>query len=486
MASTDALIAPVKAVAFRMPMGPFFKTDGTIITGWTSADSEISEDGANYTDCTNEATEIQTSGTGFLDLTSGETNCDAFWIKTTISNTDAVPFVAYFSTQRAGAYLRSDVREFLATAYTDGAIPAAVAGASGGLVIAGSNAATTFATLTSTGAFTVDDFLIGGNFDVVGATSLDSLAVNNGVTLNSITVAGGFIATNAGNDIRGVTISAIANNAITAASIANGAIDAATFVSGALDAVWSTATRTLTDLPAIPANWITAAGIANDAIVEIAEGVDAELSANHGGGAWGASGGSGAFTITITVTDGTDPIQNASYGIYDSGVLAASGLTDASGNGVASLDSGSYLVALVKGGYIFTPVTRTVVSNETGTLTNDLEMTAVIPPSPSPNPSKGTIYGSFINSTGANAPGVIVTATLRGTGGPYRIGDNMVVPTTVQARSIANGTWTMDLFGNADITPSGSFWQVAALDTGFNENVTVVSGEVQNMKEYIV
>jgi hypothetical protein len=121
MASTDALIAPIKNTAFRMPVGPFFKTDGTLITNWTSADSEISEDGANFADCTNEATEIQTSGVGFLDLTSGETDCDSFWIKTTISNTDAVPFVAYFATQRAGAYLRSDVRENAGTAITSAA-----------------------------------------------------------------------------------------------------------------------------------------------------------------------------------------------------------------------------------------------------------------------------------------------------------------------------------------------------------------------------
>lgn len=118
MASTDAKLAPVKAAAFRMPIGPFFKTDGTIITSWTSPDSEISKDGGNYADCTNEATEIQTSGTGYLDLDTSETNCDGFWVKTTISNTDAVPFVAYFATQRAGAYLGADVKENAGTAIT--------------------------------------------------------------------------------------------------------------------------------------------------------------------------------------------------------------------------------------------------------------------------------------------------------------------------------------------------------------------------------
>ena len=58
---------------------------------------------------------------------------------------------------------KGDMSHFVGVAQTSGAIPAAVAGAAGGLAIAGSNAATTFATLTVTGATTLTGALTGTN-----------------------------------------------------------------------------------------------------------------------------------------------------------------------------------------------------------------------------------------------------------------------------------------------------------------------------------
>jgi hypothetical protein len=66
------------------------------------------------------------------------------------------------------------------TAYTGGAIPSAVAGAAGGLFIAGSNAATTVATLTVSGTTTL-----------TGAVSLGSTLTTTGlVTFAGLTVSG--------------------------------------------------------------------------------------------------------------------------------------------------------------------------------------------------------------------------------------------------------------------------------------------------------
>lgn len=87
--------------------------------------------------------------------------------------------------------------------------------------------------------------------------------------------------------------------------------------------------------------------------------------------------GSGAYTITVTVTDGTDPIQNAAVRVLDGSTTAAYGLTDASGNIEFSLDSATYTVAITKTNFQFTPESRTVTGDEAGTLTNDLEMTAL-------------------------------------------------------------------------------------------------------------
>jgi hypothetical protein len=93
MASTDARPVPKKNVAYRH----YFcirKNDGSIITSWTGADTEISEDGATMGDATNEAVEIATnSGCGYVELTASEMNNDCVVLKVTVTNTDAIPYV---------------------------------------------------------------------------------------------------------------------------------------------------------------------------------------------------------------------------------------------------------------------------------------------------------------------------------------------------------------------------------------------------------
>lgn len=110
MAATDALINPIQGANFSMPVGPIFDTAGNVVTGWTSADSEISIDGANFADCTNEAAEIQTRGCGNLLLTAAElTACNYFWVILSVSNSNAVPNYYYGTTSRSGNYLQVDV-----------------------------------------------------------------------------------------------------------------------------------------------------------------------------------------------------------------------------------------------------------------------------------------------------------------------------------------------------------------------------------------
>jgi cell division protein ZapA (FtsZ GTPase activity inhibitor) len=92
MASTDARPLPLKNTAYRLYFA-IRKSDGTLITSWSGADSELSLDGASFSDATNEATEIGTSGVGYIDLTSGEMNADAVVLKTTVTNTGALPLV---------------------------------------------------------------------------------------------------------------------------------------------------------------------------------------------------------------------------------------------------------------------------------------------------------------------------------------------------------------------------------------------------------
>ena len=107
MAATDARPVPRKNVAFRLYLA-FRKNDGTLITSWTGADTELSLDGAAYADATNEATEIGTSGTGYIDLASSELNADSLLVKSTVTNTDALPFVIALYPEESGDY-RADM-----------------------------------------------------------------------------------------------------------------------------------------------------------------------------------------------------------------------------------------------------------------------------------------------------------------------------------------------------------------------------------------
>lgn len=101
MASTDSKPVPQKNVAYRHYFD-IRKNDGTLITSWTGADSEVSKDGAAFADCTNEATEIGTSGVGYIDFTSTEMNADSTVYKLTVTNTGAMPVVICFFPEEAG------------------------------------------------------------------------------------------------------------------------------------------------------------------------------------------------------------------------------------------------------------------------------------------------------------------------------------------------------------------------------------------------
>lgn len=117
MAATDARPVPRKNVAYRYYFAVRKPSDGTLITTWAGADSEVSLDGASFSDCTNEATEIGTTGCGYIDLTSSEMNADCVLLKITVTNTGAVPLVFTLFPEEIGDY-RANVEQFGGTAGT--------------------------------------------------------------------------------------------------------------------------------------------------------------------------------------------------------------------------------------------------------------------------------------------------------------------------------------------------------------------------------
>lgn len=111
---------------------------------------------------------------------------------------------------------------------------------------------------------------------------------------------------------------------------------------------------------------------------EIAIEVDTLLSANHGSGAWGSGGtGGGARQVTITVTDGTDPLEAAHVRMI-MGMQNYVGSTDVDGEIVFSVDDGTYTVTVSLFGYTLAP--QSLLVNGVETVTYAMTPT-VIPPS---------------------------------------------------------------------------------------------------------
>ncbi len=134
---------------------------------------------------------------------------------------------------------------------------------------------------------------------------------------------------------------------------------------------------------------IDANALAADAVAEIAAAV--------GGGT-----GTGARTVTITVNDGTTPLQNAIVRLSQ-GVENYVGKTNASGVIVFAVDDATWDVAITKSGYRFTPTTLVVDGTETRTYS----MTArAFTPS---DADKVTGYWTVLGADGEAAEGVVVT-----------------------------------------------------------------------------
>jgi hypothetical protein len=125
-------------------------------------------------------------------LTSGHTTSGTFGGSLNSASSAGDPW----NTPIPGAYAAGTAGHRVGTA-----IPDIAPGAANGLLIAGSNAATTFALLTSTGALTVGSLACGAF--AVGAVTMTSLG-NSGAT----SLTGAVTGTNASNDLRGIRLGA--------------------------------------------------------------------------------------------------------------------------------------------------------------------------------------------------------------------------------------------------------------------------------------
>lgn len=184
--------------------------------------------------------------------------------------------------------------------------------------------------------------------------------------------------------------------------------------------VWENAERTLTDKAGF--------GLANGAITQavFATGVviganvvqwlgttplalsDQKVQAIADGAA--ASPGTGAYAVTITVTDGTNPLQNATVRLTEGGTSLVA-TTNASGVATFACDAATWSVAITKALYQFTPTTLVV----SGNASQSYAMTALsVPAAPA---GQVTLYAMCYNANGAVEQGVVIHVVCRGVSG---------------------------------------------------------------------
>ncbi len=132
---------PKKNTAFTLYF-TLYKNDGTVVANPGTYTLKVSKDGGAVATATNTVTEVDTTyGECSLVLTATEMNADAIWVYITDNTTGTVPFTCTLYT---AANLMDDIKTDTAAIKTKtDYLPSATAGASGGVFIAGSNAATT-------------------------------------------------------------------------------------------------------------------------------------------------------------------------------------------------------------------------------------------------------------------------------------------------------------------------------------------------------
>lgn len=140
------------------------------------------------------------------------------------------------------------------------------------------------------------------------------------------------------------------------------------------------------------------------------EEIDAQLTSSHGSGSWqtGGDSGSGANTVTITVDDGTDPIIGAKVRLTEVGGAGAYlAITNDDGEVSFSVDSATWIVAITKPLYSFTPE-ELEISDDTE---QTYSMTAVSIPVPD-DPALCTLAVLCVDAEGEPKEGVIVSAEM--------------------------------------------------------------------------
>lgn len=341
----------------------------------------------------------------------------------------------------------------------------------------------------------IDISATGGDGVNISGTNT-ALTLGNTSIAGTLNITGAFTSTSASNDIRGISIlnggivaASFGANSLTASALATDAVTEinaavlaklpAALVSGRMDSsvgAYQTGMAPLQPTTAGRTLDVSAGGEAGmdwnnigtpSATVNLSNTrlalVDVVTTVTNNPNA-----GNGAYSVQATVTDGTNPLQQATIRVT-SGINTFSSVTDASGHATFALDAGTYTITATKSGYEMTPTTRTVTGNNAGTLyTSPVVLTATVISVTPTDPTMCIVHG-FTRSTktGALLKGVQITATLKP--GTYAYAGGILVGREVKATSDANGLFQLSVTRNDQITvPTTTEWHVTCKEAGIN------------------
>lgn len=216
-----------------------------------------------------------------------------------------------------------------------------------------------------------------------------------------------------------------------------------------------------TTIASIQANGVPVTSLNTLSQTQIKNAVDTQLSGTHGSGSWESGGaGSGARTVTITVTDGTDPLENAKVRMTN-GAESYLVETDTNGEADFALDDATWAVAITKSGYTFTPTTLAV----SGDTTHTYAMTAISIASSDPGLVTG--YSTCLGSDGEPLAGVSVS--LQMTKPPTGSG------TAFDADTVTQTSGSDGVVQFTGLAPGGTYWQWRGTNRASGKAIKIAS-----------
>jgi len=246
-----------------------------------------------------------------------------------------------------------------------------------------------------------------------------------------------------------ITDLAIAPNAVTSEKIENGALNGKG--DWLLASVWNTVMAGITSLAqwlgllgakhtgnTTARNEINATGAGSGTYDETNHSLEAQADSGGGGT------GTGARTVTPTVTNGTDPLQNATIRYTEQGAPANtwSSQTDVNGQVVSfNLDDATYDVAITKGGHTFAGTTLVV----DGDKTPPPYVMTPIAIAPSGVPGTVTAFLATVNESGPVADQLVKATLVK----PPPGDGNAFLQTEASGRTDGSGLFLFLAFENA-------------------------------------